>query len=107
MQNEIIELIEQAKKDKLEDLQIMNFVLESLNDKYNLKPNDDGMIRAIVTDELDGLIKCAVCGLECLKDLSELCLHCWCVSNNLVCECGCIQAQDESFLEKISLEASQ
>jgi len=52
MQNEIIELVEQAKKEKLDQLQIMSFVLSSLNDKYALKPNDESMIRATVIDEM-------------------------------------------------------
>ena len=51
MQNEIIELVEQAKKDKLDQIQTMSFVLESLNDKYALNPNDESMIRATVIDE--------------------------------------------------------
>jgi len=51
MQNEIIELVEQAKKDKLDQIQTMSFVLERLNDKYTLNPNDESMIRAAVIDE--------------------------------------------------------
>ena len=51
MQNEIIELVEQAKKDKLDQIQTMSFVLERLNDKYTLNPNDESMIKATVIDE--------------------------------------------------------
>ena len=49
-------------------------------------------------------MNCAACGLECSFDQSELCLHCWCDSRNLECQCGCVQAQDDYFLEKIYLE---
>ena len=52
MQTEIINLIEQAKKEKLDQLQTMSFVLGFLNDKYALKPNDESMIRATVIDEM-------------------------------------------------------
>jgi len=39
-------------------------------------------------------IKCTKCGTEINYDPSEMCLHCWCKSNNLECQCGC---QNEEF----------
>ena len=31
---------------------------------------------------------CCNCGNETDYDESELCLHCWCESRNLECQCG-------------------
>ena len=35
-------------------------------------------------------MKCTTCDIICDYDESEQCLHCWCISNNIECECSCI-----------------
>jgi len=69
-----------------------------LGDTWQIFSRDDD-------ERLDKML-CSCCGLECQKDPSDLCLHCFCETRNLECQCGCVQAQDENFLEKISVEKS-
>ena len=46
--------------------------------------------------------KCSNCGCSVDDDPSGLCLHCFCESRNLECQCGC---QNDAILE--SLESDQ
>lgn len=36
-------------------------------------------------------MKCVTCGIVCDHDDTNQCLHCWCISHNLECQCGCIE----------------
>ncbi len=37
-------------------------------------------------------MKCNSCGEKCLEHSSKLCIHCWNVSQNIPCSCGCKDA---------------
>ena len=39
-------------------------------------------------------MNCVTCGIICDYDDSKQCLHCWCISNNIECECAYI---DEDY----------
>ena len=50
-------------------------------------------------------MKCVICEVDFdYYDESKQCLHCWCISHNLECQCGCTEEELEnqmSYMENL------